>query len=357
MTADILDFAIIGSTPMARLLAGELAATHGKRVVLVGHNHSSFRLPHGLDLSVAPITRPESWVLLTEGTAEVLKRLARIGARQAIHRVDPLFLAQSVSAIEALSHVRHMALGFGLAAEIASKPLATNSAGIVIRDAARLHRPALDPALHRWFEKLGVSVVSNGRVNLASDGSASFEHDGKQMEARQTILADDEAVLGHIAQEKWPELLRRIRRTSVLTMPTQPLAAPLIQDVQSGITLLQQPQGGIIGIGPGETDTFPDTLRIALDRPNPLPQAGQTSFTAIATTDGAPAFGRLDKDGPHIVAGLDQIGAFLAPSIARWLCGTAKPHEMDWYDNRLVTRPAIGNAVGDFASGRRSEAA
>ena len=64
MTEAHADFVVVGSTPLARLVAGLLASVHGKTVVFSGESQSGYRLPRGLDLSVAPITRPETWALL-----------------------------------------------------------------------------------------------------------------------------------------------------------------------------------------------------------------------------------------------------------------------------------------------------
>ena len=36
--------------------------------------------------------------------------------------------------------------------------------------------------------------------------------------------------------------------------------------------------------------------------------------------------------------GFGRIGAFLAPAIARWLCGEARPAENAWLGARLVDR-------------------
>ncbi len=60
MSQPTADFAVFGGTPLARLLAGLLAAKHGRRVVFVGESLSGYRLPRSIDLTVAPLTRPKA---------------------------------------------------------------------------------------------------------------------------------------------------------------------------------------------------------------------------------------------------------------------------------------------------------
>ena len=68
----------------------------------------------------------------------------------------------------------------------------------------------------------------------------------------------------------------------------------------------------------------------------------------MITADAAPAVGRLHGTGPDVLAGLGPIGAFLAPAIARWLCGVAVPAENTWLGARLVDREAVGSPVAEF---------
>ena len=71
------------------LLAGLLATAHSKRVCLVGDSGSAFRLPRSADLSVMPVTRPETWALLKETTPEVVRLVGRLRGRSGMQRIDP----------------------------------------------------------------------------------------------------------------------------------------------------------------------------------------------------------------------------------------------------------------------------
>ncbi|MFC3704599.1 hypothetical protein ACFOOL_07500 [Devosia honganensis] len=357
MNGGVFDFAVIGSSPLARLLAGLLAGVHGRRVAFVGESQAGYRLPRSIDLSVAPITRPESWFMLTEGVAETLTLVGRIARRGAWSRQDPIFFADGAAPIEALSHMRHMALGHGMAAEPAAPSLlGPGRAGVVLRDAVRLNRPVLEPALDLWLARQGVERVAPGRIEIAPDGAAALSVDGGGIEARQAILADHDAIISFLPLPQWPRLLRRQSFASILTTPTPPLAAPIMLEINSGTILLQQPEGGIAAIGPGDLAAFSGHLHGLLGRERQVEQAGQTGFAVLATADGAPALGRAAGTGADIVAGMGGFGAFLAPALARWLAGAARAHEAEWFDARLVNRAAAGPPVADFVPPRQAGA-
>ena len=71
------DLAICGGTPFACLLAGLLTSVHHRRVCIVGDRWSPYRMPHGLDLSVMPSARPETWAMLGLGLVVLAAGTAR----------------------------------------------------------------------------------------------------------------------------------------------------------------------------------------------------------------------------------------------------------------------------------------
>lgn len=350
MTATRADFVIVGSTPLARLVAGLLASTHGKSVVFSGESQSGYRLLRGIDLSVAPITRPETWALLKTGLPEVLKLISRIGGRRTWSRPDPIFFAETAAAREALAHVRHMAAAFGHAAErVPEKAIGPGRDGLLLRDAVLLHRPTLEVAMDRWLDQHGVRRQRDGEsLVVQSDGSAILQAGDDSFEIGQAVLADDVAIIGHVKGAQWPALLSRQLTSTILTEPTRLIVAPVMHQLDSGLTLVQQAARGIAAIGPGTIDPFALALGVLLGREREYRQAGQSNYEALVTMDGAPAVGRLGGSGPDILAGLGPTGAFLAPAIARWLCGVAGPAEGAWLAARLVDRPVEHSPVAEF---------
>ena len=158
------DFAVFGSTPLAALLAGLLATVHRKRVCVVGEASSAFRLPRSADLSVMPVTRPETWALLRETTPEVLKLLGRIRARAGMTRIDPIFVAETPAGADGLAHMRHVALANGYAVERLADGAGTGGIAYRLRDAVLLRRAELEPILAGWLEKSGVGQLSRPDV-------------------------------------------------------------------------------------------------------------------------------------------------------------------------------------------------
>lgn len=354
MTDQRADFAVLGATPQARLIAGLLASTHGKSVVFGGESQAAYRLPRGVDLSVGAITRPETWALLGDSVNETIKLVGRVGKRRSWSRLDPIFFADGAAGREALAHVRHMASAFGLAAEqVPGNLLGAGREGIVLRDAAMLHGTALEPALDRWLDQLNVRRLDgDSPITLRADGSAEHVLGNDRIEIGQTVLADDAAILAHVPATTWPALLRRQTASTILTEPTEPIAAPIMYQLDSGLVLTQHGDRGIVALGPGAIGEFSAALSALLGRQRAFRQAGQASYTRLITADGAPAVGRVGGTGPDVLAGFGSIGAFLAPAIARWLCGVAEPTERDWLGARLIDRAALGSVVADVGEQR-----
>jgi len=343
------DFLVVGATPLARLLAGLLAGTHGRRVAFVGESQSGYRLPRGIDLSVAPVTRPESWALVAQALPETLRLIGRIAGRGAWSHVDPIFFADTVGGREALSHIRQMAAGFGIAAErVAPSMLGRGRDGVVLRDAVRLNRPVLEAALDAWLDRQGVQRLPPEGLAIGMDGSAAPAHSPEAPLARQAVLADDAAIMALLPLRQWPTLLRRQRAATILTTPTRPIAGPVMLQIDTGTMLLQQEEGGIAAMGPGDMARFSAGLQLLLGQERQVQQAGQTAYQRLETLDGAPAVGRAAGTGADILAGLGPTGAFLAPVLARWLAGAATPQEEGWLGARLVNRPGTPSPAADY---------
>ena len=340
MSQTHVDFAIVGATPQARLLAGLLAGTHGRTVLLQGESHAGYGLPRHLDLSVGAITRPQTWALLGDTVPEVHRLATRIGKRGAASRLDPLVLARSAAGQAALGHVRHMTSAFGLAAEpYRGKALPGGTAGVLLRDAILLQLTSAEAAVDDWLQRQGVlRLAQDESLTIHADGSGLARHADTEVAVGQTILADDMALLAHLTPVQWPELFVRQAASTVLTGPVAPLAAPVLHDLDTGLWVQQQAGGALVAFGPGATGTTARHLAALIGEDHRFEQAGQSDYGRIATRDGAPAVGRLGGTGADVLAGFGSIGAFLAPAVARWLCGAATPDEAAWMGAHLVNR-------------------
>ncbi|MET3896715.1 hypothetical protein ABIB57_000639 [Devosia sp. UYZn731] len=346
------DFAVVGSTPLARLVAGLLASVHGKRVIWIGDSHAAFRLPRGIDLSFGPMTRPESWALLSQTVPETVKLLAKAGGKASMMRLDPIFFADTPIGQQAMAFVCSSAAGFGAAIEpLPSGHLGKGRKGIVLRDALYLQRDRLEPVLDRWLEGLGVTRVPPAQVHLhiAPNGSASMELDGTVTAATRAVLADDEAILAHLPTETIARLFERRPMTTILTEPTFQLSARVMLQIDADLSFMQGSHGGVVAIGAGGHDACVSHIGVLLGANRQLRQAGGNSHESLRSHDGAPVVGSIDGTGPELLAGLGATGAFLAPALARWFVGAATQDELSYFAARIPGRATAPSIVADYA--------
>ncbi len=350
MSATRIDFAVLGSTPQARLIAGLLANVHKKRVIYQGESQSGYRLPRGIDLSVAPFTRPQSWALLQKLVPETQRLVARMGGRSAMSHVDPIFFAEAPAGTEALGHISHMAQAYKFAAErVPSHVLGANRHGVVFRDALLLHRPSLEPVVDKWLQASGVvRLEAETPLVIKPDGGAVVVEGDRGFEIGQTVLADDEAITTHLSAEIWPGLLSAHMASSVLTEAAKKLPGPLLYQLDSGLMLSQQARAGLVALGPGTIEQVSGVLGQVLSGERTR-QTGQATYQRIQAADHAPVVGRVGGTGPDVVAGFGSTAAFWAPAIARWLAGLANADEASWFGARLVDRDSTSAWVGEWS--------
>lgn len=342
------DFAVFGSTPLARLLAGLLASRHGKKVVIVGEVKARYRLPRVADLSIAPITRPETWALLQAAIPETTRLIGKIGGRTAHRRVDSIFFAESPAAREALGHVANMVRAFGMVVEtLPASLLGANRLALRISDAIAINRPVIEPALEAWLTQSGVTILLAPAVSFAPDGSVLLREGETEIRAAQAILADDTAITDHLSRAEWPTPLVERLYSTILTTSSRHLGSPIMADFDTGTWFVEHDEGGMAAIGPGDLAKFSQNLIALLDQPSQLQQAGQVTFPALGTADNAPLIGRRDDLGPTLLVGLDGWGAFLVPVLARHFAGEASAREAAWIKTH---GPARTVPVGEFAA-------
>jgi hypothetical protein len=351
MAEPAFDFAVFGSTPLAGLVAGLLAAEHNKRVCLVGESWSPFRLPRSYDVSVAPATRPETWALLNVLSVETMKLLATLGTGLT-ERLDPLTMAETTASINALLHMRHMAAGYGYAAErVADASLANTGLVLRLRDVAMLVDSRAGPAIGAWLDRLGVRRLAPEAtgVVLRRDGTARLSAGAAILDAAQTVLADDSAILSHLDPDERDRALHQRRVSVVLSEPAKPLASPLMSFLDRDVVLLQHGKGGgILALAGGPVDDAMARIGACIGSSRPLKRVGQASFRTLVTTDGAPLVGPAKGLRAIVVAGFGATGAFFAPALARHLAGAASETEKAYLAAREPSRGNARQSVADY---------
>lgn len=232
-------------------------------------------------------------------------------------------LARSGEGKLALSHIRHMAPGFGYTVE----PHAFDGASALrIRDIWGFDPAAFMSAAPAWLAGANVGVVSaRSGLRFRRDGTASFA----STELDKVILADDAAIIELLAEDEVAGFASASDHIAILTTPVAP--APLFTvDLDSGGTLVPLAHGTVHGSAP---DIGGDGLsRIA----NCLPAgagarlAARHRSKALLTHDGAPAFGPLRRNGPYVIAGFGPLDIVLAPLLARLIAGGGTALEAEW---------------------------
>jgi hypothetical protein len=327
-------------------------------VVTVGSALARYRLPRAIDLSVAPITRPETWALLSATIPEASKLIAKIGGRGALRRVDPIFFADGAIGTEALGHFSHMASAHGVLVEpVPPSKIGEGRKALRIDDALTINRPAFEPTLEAWLTREGVKRLSDAAISFGEAGSVEIGAGENLVAARHAVLVDDTAILGHLPGWQWPSQLLRRQRASILTASSQHLAGPIMLQLDSGAVLVQHEEGGMAAMGLGALGAFSTAIAELTAESGQLQQVGQVGFEAVASSDGAPLLGPAVPEGVQLLTGLGPTGIFLAPVLARWLAGEANAEEGAWCNARRADRGNSGASVAEFTSGFEERAA
>jgi hypothetical protein len=77
---------------------------------------------------------------------------------------------------------------------------------------------------------------------------------------------------------------------------------------------------------------------------------GQAIFRGIRTRDGAPLIGTPRNSKAVVIAGLGEIGVFLAPAIARHLGGASGDEERAWFAAHENGRASARAKVAESAT-------
>ncbi len=314
------DIAIFGTNLLSGLVAGVLARDHGKTVVRIGRPHSPQRLPRSLNLALPLATRPETWRMLRRAEAETRTLLGSVGVADSIGATEMEVVADLPQTMAALDHMAHMALGHRH--QIRRAP-----SGWAFRRVPSLDLEAIERRMGEWLKAAGVVSIGEGAVD-----------------ATVTVLADDDALFDALAKADRPPLLASQVMTSTLIVSPRALLTPVRRFADRGVTLVERPGNSVLAIISGERDV---DARLASTLPGPFPmkRLATTRYRRFTTADGAPLIGSVGK---HIlVAGLGDVAAFFAPSIARLLAGVAEDDDRLWLaaHDPAASRAAIAEFV------------
>ncbi len=352
------DYAVAGSTPFAALLAGALARDHGARVILVGRLMHALRPRRSIDMSVGPITRPETWQILQKTTPQTVDLLGKIGAGNSLVPADPLMLAESPDGAQALAHLKGVAQEYGAVIERQPAPEGFTDA-YRFRDALTTDQRALTLALDPWLQDSGITILDPDAVTLSRPRSApvGVAHNGQRHTADRLILADDTAIAAFGNAKMIAANLQARRAASLIFGPAVHLPAPLVHTVDTGLTVHRQPTGALDCTGYGPAPAVGSQACMHIGRDAVLDLAGHTGFTSYAAFDGGPVIGRARSGVAIHIAGLGPTALFQLPAIARFLAGTATGDETAYFTARAPRGKATAGPVAEFAPRTGAETA
>jgi hypothetical protein len=343
------DYLVVGSTPLAGLLAGLLAIEHGRNVCLVGEPFSPFRLQRSIDISVAPVTRPETLMLLKRVAAETTKLVSGWG-KGLVSRVDPLFVAETPESIAALGHFRHLTVALGYAVEPVADRNIAEGLMLRVRDMQMLCHGRLEPALEAWLTQHEVRHLDRAETELTlrKDGTARIVHEGRSLEAQQVILAGDDAVLEHLPEDARDRSLEAVASSALLLEAGKPLPSPCIGFLDRGVVLGQDGKVSVSALVTGDPATARARLGSAAGKTGALRLAGETVVGSLRTVDGAPYIGLARGQKTNVVAALGPAAAFLAPALARHFAEVSPADEAQWFAARGATRGNLRLQAADY---------
>lgn len=344
-----LDFAIFGASPAALLLGGLLAATHGKAVCVIGEPWSPWPLQRRLDAAFLIATRPATWALLRAGSAETTKLVNGMG-KGLVDHVDPVLIAETPQSLEAVAHMRAVAVGTGYAMErVGDRSLTDPAAAWRLRDIPALVHGKAEPAISAWLDRSGARRwrPQDGEFAIRRDGTVKIRSFGREFEAGQAVLADDAALLGWLPQAAL-DRLRLVPARTVLTEPARPIAAPIVRYLDRRVTLTQRGKSGVTAIATG-SDQNSARIGAALAPQAPLRRAGDVAHTHVETGDGAPLVAYGTGTRTRIVAGFGDAVVFFMPALARFLAGKASQAEAAFFAAHDFGRGNARQQVADFS--------
>jgi hypothetical protein len=345
MTEQAKTVAVVGASPFAWLLAGLLASDHSRAIVLLSpppNPHAMRPLP---SLSLAPVTRPETWSILLNHARPALRRLSRI-APTIGERIDMRVMARSAAAMVALGHIRHIADGWRYPVDPMEKTPVGTSVGL--RDVRLLDGTALLGAAPSWLAASNVAVLhSIDGLKIRRDGSARFG----ATSIDRVILADDDAILQWLDADEISTFARIEHWAGIETAPQRQARYRAGFDLDTG-TVFAQSGDGVIRAAARNDDgnalsRIADCLSLA-----PAPRlAARTSLTRLFSHDGAPVLGPTRRDKVFVVAGLGALDLILAPLVAGIVSGRASGLEAEWAAAHSADLRQPRREVADFHPG------
>ena len=348
------DFAVLGSSPFAALLAIALVVNHKKNVCLVQKLPAPLQLVRDVGLSVAPVTRPETWSLLTHSNGN-LNTLLGGRAPSILTRIDAIFAAYSHAGVDALGHIRHMAAAFGhITTPFSKKKLGAYSSGFAFEGVKRFrHRPFYE-TLPDWLTEIGVTVLEPARTEISVGRKYAVLDSGEGARRADAVIVTDADVGSKLlALPKLKQLCAISTSTALLSEPGGKSIFPVICDIDANAQYCAHPDGRLECVVHGNSKSAQQWLSRNLPTNTETRLAGMVEFPVLRSTDGAPIIGQVSASRLYLALALGQSAPFMAPAVARHFAGNGTPSEDIFFQKHNLR--ADRKKVQEFRRGSQDE--
>jgi len=311
------DFAILGASPFAALVALGLAET-GLKVCVAGPSRSPMQLMRGLDVAAGAITRPETWQVLQASLRDGESLISR-HFPQAVQREALALSARSAGGRDALGHIRHMAGAFGVTTE--PLPKRNGEAAILMRGLGRLDRRKIYRDLPKVFAAAGVELIGAIPEQLEiSGGETTFETETGPVRAHSAVLAGNATapLVGMLGLDHRVEC---VETWALLTRPAAPVRWGCALDIDDGASLQRFDNGQVEVACPGKRADAFERLASLLAPDGEIDVIGMAEYRTVRVPDRAPLINPPQARSPGFAFGLEPYGAFLAPVFVAYLLG------------------------------------
>jgi len=336
MANAVVDFAVLGSTPFASVLAASLALDHGAKVCLFCRVPPALGISRQLDIAAGAYVRPETHRLLAHAEADVMRVLGGI-ATDVTRRVDVAFLSHTARGEEALAHARQLALAFGQQAEVHPGGLAEGMSGYLVRGVRELSCAGLTRRLASWLANAGVDLCDarSHSVEVTADGGANVAGPGsKSVAAGRAVLADADMILDILSPGAVSERFAVRERTAISVGPGALGRWPGAVEVDAAAAMWGAPDGGIGCAVEGGVAEAAAWLRGMLVPGSGDRLAGMIRFKGLSSLDGAPVVGEARGRRAFVAHMPGPAEVFFAPAVARLLAGASSEQEAEYFAAR-----------------------
>ncbi len=332
-----VDFAIIGSSPKAAILACMLAKTHAKSVLLISKDPHNLRPQHGFDISVAPITNPKTWKILKSNIPKTIEFMNKTSSKniktKITERIDPLFITTEQAGKTAFSHCRNLATGYGFNVEKQAQSEQFLSS-YKFTDATRLLRRPFFASLEQRLKNCNVQRLDPNKIRIKNKkDDIEITSNKISYYAKQVVLVDDNALLNHLPDA---DISTQFIKTSIfgfLSEPIKSIKNPIIFNIDNGLIIHQRENGSLDCLAPKNKQTLEQQICLMLNKEQSTRIAGKTQFNKLYSPDGAPLFGKIGRSRYISICNFGTTGLFQTPAIAAMLSENSNEFEQQYFSS------------------------